>query len=158
MCEKEGKFEPLSPEYDTTISLLSLYMCEWNEREKMLWMIVFKFYYAIAAIILLPNIPGLVGGAKIQGVPIRTFRTIGLLFSFIFLYVSMSLCIRLQASSDTYKKILDKLPEGYGREEVKKMTCKRFPIGRIFTPRLQYVICILLFLSLIVLAGVLMVI
>lgn len=148
---------PLSSDYDATISLLNAYLIEWNEREKMLWSVVFKFYYAIVIITLLPNISDYIG-LKIPPIPTVIFRLIGLLLSFVFLYISMGYCIRLHASSETYQNILNKLPEEYQRKSIRQIKCINIPIGKIFLPRIHYVICFLLFLSLLFLSIVLILI
>lgn len=147
----------LSSDYDTTVSLLNIYLTEWSIRESTLWSIVFKFYYAIIIIILLPNISEYIE-VKIPPVPTSLFRFVGLLLSFVFLYISLGYCMRLHASSDTYQKILKKLPEDYQRRDIRQIKCKRILVGKMFLPRLQYVICFLLFLSLLFLSIVLILI
>lgn len=66
--------------------------------------------------------------------------------------------MRLHASSDTYQNILKKLPEDYQRRDMRQIKGKRILVGKMFLPRLQYVICFLLFLSLLFLSIVLILI
>ena len=142
----------LSSDYDTTISLLNLYFSEFSFRDKLLWSQVFKFYYAILIIILLPNLSDFFQ-VNLPTLPIIIFRIIGLLLSFLFLYISFGYVIRLHAISSTYQALLNELPEKYRRKSIKDIK-----MGKLFMPRLSYVFCFTLFLSLFLLSIILMII
>lgn len=151
MNKNETTSNPLSSEYDTTISLLNLYYSESNYRSQVLWSQIFRFYYAILIIILLPNMSTFFQ-ITLPNIPIIVFRIIGILLSFSFLYVSFGYAIRLQAINDTYQNLLDELPKKYHRKSIKDIG-----IGKIFMPRISYVLCFSLFLSLFFLSIILII-
>lgn len=130
----------LSNDYDATISLLNVYLQEWIQRDNILWSQIFKFFYAILIITLLPNISSYLQ-IDLPSIPILIFRICGIIFSFIFLYVSLGYVKRLEAISDTCQKIIDKFPSDYTR--VKLST--EIKHGKYFMPHLSYIICIVLF-------------
>ena len=148
---------PLSSDYDTTISLLNTYFSEWSHRDQILWSQVFKFYYAILIIIILPNIAPHFD-LYLPPMPDLIFRFIGLILSIVFLYISFGYVIRLQAISDTYNNLIISLPENYKRESIENIKSKNIPIGKIFKPRLSYMICFSLFFSLVFLSIIFIVI
>lgn len=147
----------LSSDYDSTISLLNIYFSEWSHRDQILWSQIFKFYYAILIIILLPNL-AIYLQLNLPSLPIFIFRLIGLILSFIFLYVAIGYAIRLHAIANTYQNLINSLPKEYHRMSIKDIKYKEIPIGKFFMPRLGYVICIALFISLFALAIILMII
>lgn len=142
----------LSSNYDTTISLLNVYFSEWSHRDQFLWSKTFKLYYAILIIILLPNITNFLN-IKLPPIPTITFRIIGLLFSFIFFYITFGYAIRFQAIADTYLSLINKLPIEYRRKNIEE-----YKMGKLFSLKLNYLLCFLLFLSLFILSIILMVI
>ena len=137
----------LSSDYDTTISLLNVYFSEWSHRDQILWSQIFKFYFATLIVILLPNIYNYFQ-MELPPLPDFAFRIIGILLSFVFLYVSLGYAIRLHNISESYRLILNKLPDEYKQIPLDTMNYKGIPIGKIFKKRLAYTICIILFLSL----------
>lgn len=147
----------LSSDYDTTISLLNIYIAEWIHRDQIIWSQIFKFFYAILIIILLPNL-ALHFDLTLPNLPIFIFRIIGLLLSFVFLYISLGYAIRLQAISDTYKDIIETLPVKYQRKSIKDIKLKNISIGKLFIPSIGYIICFTLFLILVSLSIILMII
>lgn len=147
----------LSSDYDTTISLLNVYLAEWIHRDQIIWSQTFKFFYAILIIILLPNL-ALHFDLALPNLPIFIFRIIGLFLSLLFLYISLGYAIRLQAISDTYRDIIKTLPQEYQRKSIKDIKFKNRFVGKLFMPRIGYVICLALFLVLFSLSIILMII
>lgn len=147
----------LSPDYDNTITLLNIYLSEWQHRDQIISSEVFKIYYAILIVILLPNLAPYLQ-IELPEIPFYIFRVIGLLLSFVFLYVSLGYYIRLHSLSNTCKKIIDKLPIEYQKESLTSIKIKNIPIGKIFMPRLSYILCFALFISLFSLSLILMII
>lgn len=147
--------QPLSSDYDTTISLLNVYITEWSQRDQIIWSQIFKFFYAILIIILLPNL-ALYLQIELPSLPIFSFRIIGLFLSLAFLYISIGYAMRLQAISDTYQNIIKKLPIEYQRKSVQNIKYRNKHIGKFFMPRLVYIICFALFFILLFLSVVLM--
>lgn len=143
--------EPLSSKYDTTISLLNVYFLEWSHRDQILWSQIFKFYFATLIVILLPNIYNYFQ-MELPSLPDWGFRIIGIFLSFVFLYISLGYAVRLHNISESYRLILNKLPDEYKQIHIDSMNYKGIPIGKIFKPRLGYMICIILFFSLLLLS------
>lgn len=56
MSNEQQNNQPLSEEYATTISLLNIYLEEWRLRDQLIWSQMYRFFYAILIIILLPNL------------------------------------------------------------------------------------------------------
>lgn len=131
--------DKLSSDYETMISLLDVYLVERNHRDQMLWMQMFKLFYAILIIILAPNIAELLN----LNLPPIAFRLVGLISSFLFLYISLCSCKRLEASNESCNKIMKKLPSEYHR-----VTITELKDGKFFKLKLSYFVCFSLFLSL----------
>lgn len=147
--KKKSKNELLPRENDTLISLLGVYLSEWEHREQFLWVQLFRFYFAILIVILFPNLTGYFH----MTLPIHdeVFRIVGLHLSFIFLYVSIGYVMRFQASGDTYQHLIDQLPDSYQRKRVKD-----YKFGHFFDCRITYIVCISLFLTLFILAIIML--
>lgn len=139
----------LSSDYDTTISLLNVYLTEWIQRDQVIWSQIFKFYYAILVVTLLPNMPGLF---ELPPNCIIICRIIGLVLSVVFFYVSFGYAVRLHIVSVSYRRILNKLPEEFRQINFNDITFRGKNIARIFKARLAYIICVILFVSLFMLA------
>lgn len=137
----------LSSDYDSTISLLNVYLAEWSHRDQTMYTHVYKMFYSILMVILLPNFAVFLQ-IDLPEVPIWVFRIIGLLLSFVFLYLSLGYAVRLHSVGYTYKKIIDKLPADYRRERLENINIKQIHIGKIFKPNLTYILCFALFLIL----------
>ena len=116
---------------------------------------MYKFFYAILIIILLPNLDFYLK-SNLPILPINIFRGLGLFFSFIFLYVSWGYTVRLHAITDTYQNIINKLPKEYQRKSIQEFKYKGIHIGKYFKLRLDRMICITLFLILFSLSLILM--
>ena len=142
---------PLSSDYDSTISLLNVYFMEWSHRDQMLWAQTFRFYYASLIVILLPNISGALQ-IDLPAIPKLIYRLIGLLISLVFLYVSLGYAIRFHIISKSYREILYKLPNEYKQKSFDDFGPKEIKVAKLFKPRLGYIVCITLFLSLILLS------
>ena len=141
----------LSSDFDTTISLLNVYFMEWSHRDQILWTQTFRFYYAALIVILLPNI-SVPLQISLPPIPNLIYRLIGLCISIIFLYVSLGYAIRLHIISKSYRCILDKLPPEYKQKTFDDFKSKGINLAKLFKPRLGYIVCITLFLSLFLLA------
>lgn len=157
MSNEQQHNQPLSEEYATTISLLNIYLEEWRLRDQLIWSQMYRFFYAILIIILLPNLDFYLK-SNLPSLPIYIFRILGLLFSFIFLYVSWGYTVRLHAITDTYQNIINTLPKEYQRKSIQEFKYKEINIGKFFKLRLDRVICITLFLLLLSLSLILMII
>lgn len=142
----------LDSEYDTTIALLNVYLSEYIYRDQVLWSNLFKMYYVVLIVILLPNLTNYFQ-IELPNIPIIIFRLIGLLLSFVFLYITLGFAIRVQAIVDTYQQIIDKLPNDYQRKKIKTI-----PSGKLFSLKMSYIACFIFFLSLFVLSIIFMII
>lgn len=142
----------LSSDYDSAISLLNLYFAEWSRRDQMMYSQMFRFFYSILIIILTPNLMNYLQ-LDLPDFPKSIFRLSGLVFSLFFLYFNMGNIVRFKAISDTYKKIIDMLPDRYQRNGVGE-----YKYGRLFNISLCYVVSIVLFLCLFLLSIVLLIV
>lgn len=133
--------------YDTTISLLNIYFLEWSHRDQMLWKQTFRFYYAALVLILLPNIAARLQ-IELPSIPNFVYRWGGLLISMIFLYFSLGYATRLLLISKSYGRLLDKLPSEYTQKDFDDFKPISIHVAKLLKPRLGYILCITLFLSL----------
>lgn len=142
----------LSSEFESTISLLNVYLTEWCHREEFMWVQLFRFYFAILIVILFPNLYNALGVEELPYIPKVVFRVIGIIFSFVYIYVALAYVARFQAIADTYKRIIETLPKEYQRDDMKKTKFRKF-----FSIRITYLICSILFITLVSLSILLLV-
>lgn len=141
----------LPDKFNTTVSLLNVYLSELIHRDQIFKDQVFKFFYTILIIMLLPNL-ALHFQLELPDLPVFIYRLLGLFGAFIFLYISLGYAMRLQAASETYQNVINQLPINYRRKYIYTFKLKGISIGKIFMPKLSYIVCfslffILLFLS-----------
>jgi YbbR domain-containing protein len=100
---------------------------------------------------LLPNLTERLGIAIPQFFSsyVWLFPLMGIIIAIVFLYVSLGLAKRFQASSQTYNKIIKLLPEELQRESIKNMPIK------ILNHTNTYILPILMFAVLIILGVIL---
>lgn len=144
--------QQISLDYNTTISLLNVYFSEWSHRDQMMYAQMFKFFYAILVIILVPNLINYFQ-IDLHSLPNFTFRLIGLLLSFMFLYFNLGNALRFKAIGDTYQAIINELPEKYRR-----ISIKQYKYSKLFTANLYFIVSNILFLSLFLLSLTLLII
>ncbi len=114
---------------DQIISLLSIYESEWEHRNNLLWSQVFRFFYFSILIMILPNITDYLS-ISLPNIQPKLFPIVGILSATLSLLFSLSYSKRLEASSETYKKVNNLLPCKYQR--VKLANIK---YGKYFTKR-----------------------
>lgn len=139
---------------DQLLSLMSIYLSEWEHRDEVLWRQVFKFYYAVLIVIIFPNITNSLK-VRIPALSDRLFYIIGILMACMFLYVAIGTAMRTGASYEAYRKIANLLQDDkYKRVLVEK----RYPkMGRLFSKSIAIPIIIAMFISLIVIAVILLI-
>ena len=96
-------------EKEDMINLMEIYLSEWEHRDTLLWSQVFKLFYANLIVIILPY-------QKIFDLSVLPLDTIiypiiGIIMSFIFMYIGVGYAYRLRASSQTYEKIIENFDE-----------------------------------------------
>lgn len=149
------------------IYLMDIYEREWEHRDKTLWMQSYRLFYISLVMILIPNLQS---NSNFQivlpQIPSKVFTLIGLLLAVISLFISWSYGIRLEASSKTYAKLIEKLPKSCRRVRVdelysvygKKMILKN-PFDRsssIFNLGLAKVMTSIFFISEIIVAALIL--
>ena len=102
--EFESK-ETKSLNNDQLITLMNVYLSEWEHRDGLLWTQVFRYFYATLIVIALPNIAACIG-IELPEINTNLFPIIGIVMSIVFLYVGLGYAFRLQASGQTYEKIM----------------------------------------------------
>ena len=92
---------------------MGIYLSEWEHRDTLFWSQIFKFFYAILIFILFPYLlEGLgVSDDVLLKVPVRMFPMIGIVLSFIFLYVGLAYSARLVAINKSYINLIALLPQ-----------------------------------------------
>lgn len=150
MKKNKSHHNTQSSNYEDIISLLNIYLTEWIHRDQILWSQVFKLFYAILVVILLPNISSYLN-ITLPAVPTVFFRIFGLISSIIFFYISVGYLKRLEAIGNTYQKLINRLPVEYQRQRINELH-----FGKLFIRRTSYLVCALLFLSLFSLSIILM--
>jgi hypothetical protein len=132
------------------LDLMDIYLSEWKHRDEMLWKQVFKYFYATLVVLFLPNIASFLG-INLPEFPAVLFPLAALVLSLVFLYISIGYSKRLEASGNTYQKLINLLPEELRRVSVSDPNIK---FGRFFSKRISVVICVLMFLGLLCLSIV----
>lgn len=100
--------------YSEIIYLIDIYEREWEHRDSILWKQTYRMYYLSLIIMILPNISKYIG-LTLPNIPPKIFPVIGLLLAFLSMIMSWSYGVRLEASSETYKNLMRKLPVSYRR-------------------------------------------
>ena len=138
-----------------TVNLMNVYLQEWMHRDDLFWKQVFKFFYAILIVILLPQISNFI---KVDISFIKNkavFPIIGIVFSFLFLYIGLAYAYRLDASGKSYQKVMMLLKN----EELMRISIndsRFFPNGKLFNPRISKMMVIVLFFLLFILSSILL--
>ncbi len=154
MSTEERKNEELTN--DQIISLMDIYLNEWEHRDGLLWSQVFRCFYATLIVTILPNAAAFVG-IELPQINAKMFPVIGIVMSLVFLYVGLGYAMRLQASGKTYAKVMKLLGnEKYQRISIKNR--KEIKMGFIFSPPIAHVLVITMFLALVAIAVLLLVI
>lgn len=127
------------------LSLLDIYLSEWAHRSEVMWRQVFYYFYATIIVLFLPNFAAFIGIA-LPDFPELLFPLLGFVLSFAFLYISLGLALRIDASVRTYNKLVKYLPA-----ELQKITVESSEIkyGKFFKRRMSTSICWILFFCLI---------
>ena len=126
------------------LNLMNIYLSEWAHRSEVLWRQVFYYFYATIIVLFLPNLTSFIG-ISLPDFPELLFPSVAFFLSFAFLYVSLGLAKRIDASVKTYHKLVDFLPV-----ELRTITIESPEIryGKFFSKRMSVIICFLLFFCL----------
>jgi len=138
-------------ETNDIIALLDVYLNELIFRDQVLWSNTFKFFYASMIVILLPNISDIIN-INFPYLPILLFRIIGFIMTITFLYIALGYAKRLEASTNTYNKMIEKLEIEYQRESIKNLK-----FGKLFKFRTSYIVVFIMFSSLIIMNIILVI-
>lgn len=132
------------------LSLMNIYYSEWSHRDSLMWKQICTFFFAVFAVIILPF-------AKIweirltEVIPEFWFPIVGTILSLIFLYITIQYAHRLSKISDTYREVIEHLPEEFRRKSM-------YGKDRItILNKLAYIVPIIMFLSLMAFATVVLV-
>lgn len=136
------------------ISLMSIYLSEWEHRDDVLWRQVFKFYYVTLIVMVFPHITGYFDAKfEIKNPPI--FYCVGLIMSILFYYVAVATAMRTKASYKAYEKVanlLDNEEHTYSRVSVSTLK-----LGKFFDFSLAIGIITAMFCSLVIIAVLLLI-
>ena len=142
---KRNGFQLQDFSVEDLLNLMNIYLSEWEHRSEVLWRQIFYYFYATVIVLFLPNLTSFIG-ISLPNFPELLFPVIALLMSFAFLYVSLGLAKRIDASVKTYNKLIRFLPV-----ELRTITIASPEIryGKFFKRRMSVIICFLLFFCLI---------
>ena len=115
--------------YDQIISILAIYESEWEHRNNTLWSQVFRFFYLSIFIMVLPNITNYLS-ISLPNIQPKLFPIVGIFSSTISLIFSLSYSKRLEAISETYKKVNNLLPS-----ELQRIKLSDIKYGKYFMKR-----------------------
>ncbi len=132
---------------DQIISLMSIYLSEWEHRDTMLWHQVFKIFYANLIVIIIPNIAAFLG-IKLPPINNQIFPIVGILMAFVFLYIGLGYAQRLKASSKSYEKVMQQL----GDIRYQRVPLRSMKHGKFFSIRLADLLVYTMFFALEILA------
>ena len=126
------------------INLVEVYLTEWIHRDELLWSQVFRYFYVTVVAIFLPNITEFLKIRLPEEIPNIVFPIVGFVLSIVFLYVSIGYAKRLEAVGETYRKLIQYLPEGLKLYSLKDPKIKH---GKYFVCRMSVVLCVLMFVG-----------
>ena len=149
------------------LTLMNVYLTEWCHRDDLLWTQVFKYFYATLIVLFLPNLTEKIG-FKLYHFPLWIFPIIALFMALLFLYVSKGYAIRLAAISDSYKKVMDSLPEDLQRTTTKEMHQKMIDESKyahiwlskdtnFYDKKMSLVLCNFMFIGLMIMSGIMLI-
>lgn len=152
-CECCPKNQKTQFEINTTeelLSLINIYYAEWSHRDSLMWKQVCTFFFAAFIVTLLPF-------AKIweisltKVIPDFIFPIAGIILSLIFLYITRQYAHRLSKSGETYRELIEHLPEEFKRKNIyeKKNITK--------SKQLAYTIPMIMFSALIIFAIIILI-
>ncbi len=138
--------DELSPQ--DVFLLMDIYLSEWMHRDELLWVQVYKYFYATLIVLFLPNVADFLK-IELPKLPTVLFPIAALVLSFLFLYVTIGYTKRLEAIGKTYQNIIDLLPPSLRRIPLEDPEIKH---GKFFNYKMSVIVCLLLFLGLAVLS------
>lgn len=156
MTEKKETIDEKELSKDQLIALLGVYLSEWQHRDELFWMQLFKYFYATLIVIVLPNVTKFLG-IELPTINSKLFPIIGMLMGVVFLYVCIGYTMRVKASGKTYQKIMEMI----GDEEYQRISIrdrKQIRWGYLFAPPMANVMVVAMFLSLESIAVILLMI
>lgn len=154
MSEEKNVAVPKTLNEDQLIALMSVYLSEWEHRDELLWVQVFKIFYANVIVIVLPNIAAFIE-IELPDINRKLFPIIGMLMAIVFLYISIGSIMRLKAIKLSYMKTMELL----GNEKYECISIKdksKIKWGYLFNTSLADVLVVTMFIALELLAIVLL--
>ncbi len=107
-------------DFDQIISAMNVYQDEWIYRDSMFWKHAFAFFYASIIVTLLPNLSSIGLDITAMKIPACIYPVIGAFIAGLFIYLACSDAERSKKASDSYKKVMNMLPEKFQRETIDK--------------------------------------
>lgn len=164
MANSDLQIHALSPP-DQIIELLGIYMEEWRYRNSLFWHQLFLLYTSALVVFVLPYMEAPFKfdftGTHISKV---VFTAVGMILSFLFVYISLGNAFRAQSSRETYMSVALRLPEnmrpvqiGSTSENKNDKHRNKRKFSFYFSPSLSKITISAMFISLIILAIVLIV-
>ena len=150
---KQNGFQLQDFSVDDLLNLMEIYLSEWAHRSDVLWRQIFYYFYATMIVLFLPYLTSFIG-ITLPDFPELLFPVVAVIMSCAFLYVSLGLAKRIDASVKTYHKLVDFLPVEL---RVITIVSPEIRYGKFFRKRMSVIICFLLFFCLISMSIVMIV-
>ena len=132
------------------LCLMNIYYAEWAHRDSLMWKQVCTLFFAVFIIILLPFIK-IWDITLADVIPHFLFPILGIVLSFVFLYITTQCADRLSKSTETCRELIEYLPEEFKRKSIyekQNITKSR---------QLAYTVPIIMFSSLIIFAIIILI-
>lgn len=136
------------------ISLISIYLSEWEHRDDVLWRQVFKFYYVTLIVIVFPHLTEYFDVNFVMINP-KTFYCVGLVMSIMFYYVAVATAMRSKASYKAYEKVANLLENS--EHTYSRVSVSSLKFGKFFHFPLAISIITAMFCSLVIIAVLLLI-
>jgi len=133
------------------LTLLGIYLSDWEHRDSIFWKQIFSYFTASLVVMVLPFID--MWGLKLpESIPDFLFPLVGLALAVIFCIVWNGYLIRLKALSDAYQDLLYMLPKKFRRSKVKEIA----PDNELMDKRMAALVCWTMFIALMVIGVALL--
>lgn len=117
--------EILEPE--RAIQLLDVYLTELTHRDTLFYVQIYRYFYAILIVTILPNITSYLN-IVLPSITPKIFPVLGIILTSFFCYVSLGYAKRLKVIGETYQNLINTLPSQYQRVKIGEINGKIYKV------------------------------
>ena len=148
-CKKKIVYK-IKSEYDinTTdelLTLIGIYLSEWEHRDSMFWKEIITYFFATLVVMLLPFMNPWAMTFP-EELPTFLFPCIGLIMTIAFFIISNAYIVRMKLMNTVYQDLINMLPPAYRRKQIRKVYHGIW--GTILNCRMASFICYFMFFAL----------